>query len=74
MIRLHSLRAATGLVLFGLLGCETVLGLSPTDPTLMVAGDRAGAAGQAGSAGSGGAGSSGTAGASGSGGVAGAGS
>jgi hypothetical protein len=58
-----------GLLLFGLFGCETVLGLSPTDPTLMEAGGRAGAAGQAGSAGTSGSsgfatGSAGVAGAS----------
>ena len=48
MMRRHSVRAAIGLLLFGLFGCETVLGLSTTDPTLMEASGQAGAAGQAG--------------------------
>jgi hypothetical protein len=51
MIRHHLVWAAIGLLWFGLLGCETVLGLSATDPTLMQAGGHAGVAGQAGSAG-----------------------
>jgi len=52
MIRHRSVRAAIGLLLLGLFGCETVLGLSPTDPILMEGGGQAGAAGQAGSVGS----------------------
>jgi hypothetical protein len=52
MIRYHWVLAAAGLLWLALYGCDSVLGLAATDPTLLGEGGRAGAAGQADVAGS----------------------